>query len=99
MISLDARRSVLEPPLVPYPAIALIQYVYSLLAHDHQVLLLRYVICMNDYLVSLLSNVCDPQGLDSFLPAAALLLRFLHGDIVIRRSLQAGILVAFNFKV
>jgi hypothetical protein len=54
---------------------------------------------MNDYLVSLLSNVCDPQGLYSFLPAAALLLRFLHGDIVIRRSLQAGILVAFNFKV
>jgi hypothetical protein len=53
---------------------------------------------MNDYLVSLLSNVSDPQVLHSLLPAT-LLLRFLHGDIVIRRSLQAGVLVAFNFKV
>jgi hypothetical protein len=98
MISLDARWGVLEPSLVPYAPIALIQNVYGLLAHDHQVLLLRYVICMNDYLVSLLSNVSDPQGLHSLLPAT-LLLRFLHGDIVIRRSLQAGVLVAFNFKV
>ena len=99
MISLYARRGVLEPPLVPYVPITLIQNVYSLLAHDHQVLLLRYVICMYDYLVSLLSNVSDPQGLHSLFPAATLLLRFLHSDVVIRRCLQAGVLVAFNFKV
>ena len=54
---------------------------------------------MNDYLVSLLSDVSDPQGLDSLFTAAALLLSFLHRYIVICRSLQAGVLVAFNFKV
>ena len=54
---------------------------------------------MQDYLSSLLTQVGNPYGFDTFLRSTAFLEGFLHGNVVIGGCLQAGILVALYFKV